>query len=143
MKVIPNSITRNTITMVKLTDFIKAINTSKKKMEDLDEDFETTQKGYHPFVVNRCLSYFPDTIMQVNQMNMYSHLPTKMQYDFLVGSIRKRSRFHKWMKKSADNRIKDIAEYYGISSHKATEALNILTNDQISLIQNVCKKDGD
>ncbi len=70
MKVIPNSITRNTITMVKLTDFIKAINTSKKKMEDLDEDFETTQKGYHPFVVNRCLSYFPDTIMQVNQMNM-------------------------------------------------------------------------
>jgi len=129
--------------MTKLTDFIKSINTSKKKMEELNEDFETTEKNYYSFVINRCLSYFPDTIMQVNEMNMNSHLPAKMQYDFLVGSIRKRSRFHKWAKKNEDERIKDIAEYYGISSRKAVEAINILTDDQISLIQDVCKKGGN
>ena len=129
--------------MTKLTDFIKSINTSKKKMEELNEDFETTEKNYYSFVINRCLSYFPDTIMQVNEMNMNSHLPAKMQYDFLVGSIRKRSRFHKWAKKNEAERIKDIAEYYGISSRKAVEAINILTDDQISLIQDVCKKGGN
>tara|TARA_Y100000310_G_C20280409_1_gene622334 strand:- start:119 stop:511 length:393 start_codon:yes stop_codon:yes gene_type:complete len=129
--------------MAKLTDFIKSINTSKKKMEDLDEDFETTEKEYYPFVVNRCLSYFPDTIMQVNEMNINSSLPSKMQYDFLVGSIRKRSRFHKWMKKNEDKRLESISEYYQVSSRKAAEIINILTNDQILLIQDVCKKGGN
>ncbi len=129
--------------MAELADFIKSINSTKKKMEELDEDFETTEKKYHPFVVNRCLSYFPDTIMQVNEMNTNNHLSSKMQYDFLVGSIRKRSRFHKWMKKGDDKRILSICEYYQISSRKASEVINILTNDQIVSIQNACEKGGN
>jgi hypothetical protein len=128
--------------MAKLTDFIKSINTSKKKMEDLDEDFESTEKSYHPFVVNRCLSYFPDTIMQVNEMNLQGHLSTKMQYDYLVGSIRKRSRFHKWMKKEEDKRLKAITTYYNISYRKASEIINILTEQQILFIQDFYEKGG-
>tara|TARA_R100000008_G_C3584453_1_gene171117 strand:+ start:1018 stop:1410 length:393 start_codon:yes stop_codon:yes gene_type:complete len=127
----------------KLSDFIKSINSTKKKMEELDEDFETTEKEYYPFVVNRCLSYFPDTIMQVNAMNTNGHLSKKMQYDFLVGSIRKRSRFHKWAKKDKDKRLSAICEYYQISSRKASEVINILTTDQILTIQNACEKGGN
>ena len=47
---------------MKLSEYLNAINHSK---DDLLVD-EHAEKKYVPFVVNRCLSYFPDTIMQAN-----------------------------------------------------------------------------
>lgn len=127
---------------MKLGDYLKSINRTKTPMERLDEDFEQTEKGYIPFVVNRCLSFFPDTIMQVNEMNRYSHLPKKMQYDFLMGSIRKRNRYSEWLKKEEEEDVLIVSKYYGISLSKAREAINILTEDQISIIRDSLNPGG-
>jgi len=120
---------------MKLSDYLKAINQTKVPMEKLDEDFEYTVKKYVPFVINRCLSYFPDTIMQVNEMNRYSHLPKKMQYDYLLHSTRNRNRYSEWLKKEESDDVVMVASYYKISLAKAREALNILTEEQVCLIR--------
>ena len=81
---------------MKLSDYLKAINHTKEPLLDTDDEF--IEKGYVPFVVNRCLSYFPDTIFMVNQMNACPTVDKKMHFDYLLNSIRKRKRFSKWFK---------------------------------------------
>ncbi len=71
---------------MKLGDYLNAINYSK---DDLFAD-EEAAKGYAPFIINRCLSYFPDTILQANEMNTNSELGKQEQFDYLRHSIRKR-----------------------------------------------------
>lgn len=127
---------------MKLRDYLKSINQTKVPMEKLDEDFEYTVKKYVPFVINRCLSYFPDTIMQVNEMNRYSHLPKKMQYDYLLHSTRNRSRYSEWLKKEESEDVVMVASYYEISLAKAREALNILTDEQVCLIRSLSDTGG-
>ena len=58
-----------------------------------------TEKDYMPFMVNRSLSFSPDAILYANSMNTNWIADKKMQYDFLYGSVRRRKRFDKWMKK--------------------------------------------
>jgi hypothetical protein len=57
------------------------------------------------FVVNKCMSGHIDTIMFANEMNMNHGLPTKLQYDFLLNSVRKRKRFSPRLKKE---KIQDL-----------------------------------
>ncbi len=79
---------------MELSKYLNAINKTK---EDLfaDESDLSVEKDYPPFVINRCLSYFPDTIFQVNEVNMYPEMPNKMQFEYLRKTIRPRSRFSK------------------------------------------------
>ena len=64
--------------MVNPFDYVNSINTTKKYLinDDIDE------KDYQPYMVNRSLSYFADTILMANEMNMNAHLDKKLQYDF-------------------------------------------------------------
>ena len=66
--------------MAKLGDFLKSINQTKKNV--MDED-PLTEKEYPPFVVNRTLSYFLDTVMYESEINTKSHVDNKLQFDFL------------------------------------------------------------
>ena len=75
-------------------DFLNAINDNKQDLM-IDPDNE---KKYVPFVVNRTLSYFPDTVHLANAMNQYHHLDNKLQFHFFLNIIRKRKRFSKWIK---------------------------------------------
>ena len=74
---------------MKLGDFLNSINYTK---EDLFfEDEENASKNYPAFVVNRCLSYFPDTIIHANEMNLHSQLDSREQFHYLKGSIQRES----------------------------------------------------
>ena len=42
------------------------------------------EKEYEPYITNRALSQHNDIILYVNEMNLYSHLDKKMQYDFFI-----------------------------------------------------------
>ena len=53
--------------MSELKDWLNSINFNK---EDLSYDI----KDYPPYVINRCLSGFIDTIMYANEMNRYHNL---------------------------------------------------------------------
>lgn len=115
---------------MKLGDYLNAINYSK---DNLLED-EAAAKGYVPFVVNRCLSYFPDTILQANEMNLLPNADKKMQFDYLCHSVRKRKRFSKWLKNENDPRLDSVKLYYNLGTKKALEAMSVMSDDQIDEI---------
>ena len=120
---------------MKLGDYLKAINWKKTPMKKLDDDFHTIKKKYVPFIVNKCMSYFPDTIIQSNNMNLNSHLDKEMHYDYLMYSTRSRNRFSKWHRKTVPDDLDLIKEYFGYSNEKACEALKILSRDDIEDIK--------
>ena len=100
------------------------------------------EKQYIPFVINRSLSYFPDTVSLANVMNRYHHIDNKLQYYFLINILRKRKRFSKWMKPEKESDIEVIKEYYGYSNEKARQALTLLSPDQITIIRQKVSKGG-
>jgi len=121
-------------------DFINAINLTKK---DLFAEDPMAKKDYTPFIVNRGLSYFPDTVLYANEMNRNAGIPEDWQFFFLLNSISKKKRFSKWHKKDAETEsLRLVKEYFGYSDAKANEALSILTEDQLTMIKEKLYKGG-
>jgi|TARA_A100001391_G_scaffold177567_1_gene141657 hypothetical protein len=125
--------------MYQLKDYLYSINQSKKNI--LDDDIDAERK-YPPYIVNRCLSSFTDTILYVNEMNKNSHLEKKLQYDFLLNSVKPRKRFSPWAKKDSIDYLDIVKEYYGYNDDKALQALRILTKDQLDNIKKSLNKGG-
>ena len=119
-------------------DFLNTINSSKK---DIMVD-DLAEKAYAPFVINRTLSYFPDTVGIANVMNRYHHIDKKLQYHFLINIVRKRKRFSKWAKAQKDSDIDAVKTYYGYSNEKARQALTLLSPEQIQIIIEKVSKGG-
>lgn len=118
---------------MKLTDYLNAINYSKKNLMDTDDD--DVERKYPAFVVNRCMSYFPDTILYANEMNRLSHLDNKMQFSYYLHSVRKRKRFSKWLKNENPADLDLIKSYFGYNNKRAREALEILSEKDIEHIR--------
>ena len=124
-----------------LASYLKAINETKEPL--LDTEDIIWEKKYPPFVINRCLSMFYDTIMHSNEMNGLHFLPKRMQFHYFINSIRKKRRFGgKWLSQKKVKDLEVIKEYYGYSNQKAKQALNLLSDDQIDDIQLSLKKGG-
>ena len=120
--------------MYELKDYLKAINESKENL--LDTNDITWEKKYPPYVINRCMSMFYDTVMHSNEMNGLHFLPKRMQFHYFINSIRKKRRFGgKWLSQTKLKNLELIKEYYGYSNSKAKEALNILSKNQIENIK--------
>jgi len=126
--------------MYELKEYLNAINHKKKPLMDTED--EAWEKKYLPFVVNRCISPFLDTIMLVNEMNRLHHLDKKLQFDFLLNSIRTRKRFAPWLKANKVDDLEYVKEFYGYSNAKAKSALTILTNEQVKQIKTSLNKGG-
>jgi hypothetical protein len=109
--------------------------------EDLMVD-DIAEKAYAPFMINRSLSYFNDTVLMANEMNTKHHLDNKLQYAFLINIVRKRKRFSKWNKPELENDIDVVKEYYGYSNEKARQVLPLLTSSQISDLKIKVNKGG-
>ena len=109
-------------------DYLNAINDTKK---DIMVD-DIAEKGYAPFMVNRGLSYFNDTVLFANEMNRYHHLDHRLQFDFYINIIRKRKRFSKWMKPDTASDVEVVKEYYGYSNEKARQVLSLLSSERIN-----------
>lgn len=119
-------------------EYLNSINYTKK---DVMVD-DITEKSYNPFMINRSLSYFQDTIFFANEMNRYHHLDSKLQFHFLINIIRKRKRFSKWNKPELDSDMDVVKEYYGYSNEKARQALTLLTPSQIEELRKKVSKGG-
>jgi hypothetical protein len=121
-------------------DFLNAINFTK---ENLFESDPQADKDYKSFIINRGLSYFPDTVFYANQMNQHPGLDKDMQFSFFLNIISRKKRFSKWSKKDADTETLELVkEYYGYSSEKATEALKVLSDDNLIMIKEKLYKGG-
>ena len=127
--------------MYELKDYLKALNETKEPL--LDSDDLTWEKKYPPFIINRCLSMFWDTLPQANEMNGYHFLSKKVQFHFLLNSIRKKKRFGgKWLSQKKLKNMDIVKEYYGYSNEKAREALTILSKEQLESIEKTLSKGG-
>ena len=115
-----------------LKDWLNSINFQKNDLQDEDP---TAIKQYSPYIINRCLSGFIDTIMYANEMNINNHLDGRLQYLYYLNTIRKKKRFSPWLKKDKINDIELIKQYYGYSNEKAKSALSLLNKEQINLIR--------
>lgn len=119
-------------------DYVNSINISKK---DIMTD-DISEKAYPAFMVNRALSYFNDTVLYANEMNVNHHLDNILQYHFLISIVRKKKRFSKWLKPQEVNNLELIKEYYGYSNEKAKSVLSLFNNEQIELLKQRIYKGG-
>ena len=119
-------------------EYLNTINDTKK---DIMVD-DIAEKAYASFIINRSLSYFPDTVCIANEMNRYHHLDKKLQYHFLINIIRKRKRFSKWIKPDLDSDIEVVKEYYGYSNEKAKQVHSLLSSEQIEELRKKVNKGG-
>jgi hypothetical protein len=118
-------------------EFVNAVTHTKQDL--MKEDVE---RFYQPFLVNRALSYFPDTVMYANEMNIHNNRDSKLQFHFFLNTLRPAKRFAKWVKKEEDNDLTAIMEYYGYGLEKAKQALSVLSSEQLIIIKQKLEKGG-
>ena len=124
---------------MELKDWLNSINQTKKNL--IDED-PSVEKEYPPYIINRCFSGHLDAIMFANEMNQYHFLPKKLQYDFLLNTLRPKKRFSPWLRKDTIKDLDLVKRYYGYSNEKAQQALKILTKDQLIFIKSKFETGG-
>ena len=133
--------------------FINSINQGRKGkhlLQDCSADDsiemvnpDSADKQYVPFIINRGLSYFKDTALFANEMNIKNHLPSRMQYDFYRNIVSPKRRFSKWGKKEkANNDIKLIQKAYDYSRQKAEAVYPIFTKKQLNELKALYDKGG-
>ncbi|MBO06434.1 MAG: DNA polymerase [Parcubacteria group bacterium] len=126
--------------MYELKDYLNAINHTKEPL--LDSEDELWEKKFAPFIINKCVAPFEDTLMLVNEINQLHHLDKKMQFDFLINSLRPRKRYAPWLKAKKLKNLEYVKEFYGYNNEKAKIALDILSDEQISAIKKRLYKGG-
>ena len=126
--------------MYELKEYLKAVNQTKEPL--MDGDDEEWERKYPPFIVNKCVAPFADTIMLVNEINQLPNVDKKMQFDFLLNSLRPRKRFTPWLKATKLENLEYVKEFYGYSNAKAKSALTILTSEQVKEIKTSLNKGG-
>ncbi|MEI7674733.1 MAG: DNA polymerase clamp loader subunit A [bacterium] len=117
--------------MPELKDILKSINQSKNT--DLIDEYN--ESDYPAWVVNRAFSLYPDTILQVNELNQRPGIPKIMQYKYLLHSVRKRNRYSPWLKSKLSPDVQTIKDYYGYSTVKAKEIFPLISKESLILMK--------
>ena len=113
-------------------DYLNAILQNKKNLI-VDE---VTEKEYIPFIINRTLSYHKDCLMFANEMNRCHFIDNKLQFDYLINTVRSQKRpFAKWIKPEKNKDIDLIKLVYGLSDSKSIDALRLISKKDIELLR--------
>ena len=118
--------------MTELKDWLNSVNFTKQNL--IEEDPDAIRK-YPPYIVNRCLSGHLDCIMFANEMNKFPNLDKDLQYSFYLNTLRKKRRFSPWLRKDKVTDLQCVKQYYGYSNEKASQALKILSKQQLEFIK--------
>lgn len=122
-------------------EFVKSINYKKNDLLEDDVD-KQVEKEYVPYIVNRALSYTSDTVLHANECNQRPFLDKKLQYHYLLNSIRPKNRFGKWQKTEVDEKIEVIKQYYGYSNEKAYQVAPIFSPEDINTLKRKMTEGG-
>lgn len=133
-------------------DFLNSINSGYSSVNLMDGCLAESGEGatpdspdraYVPFMVNRGLSYFNDTVMFANEMNQYASLPAKMQYDFLRYGVRPRKRFSKWGKRADDTAdVQLLMKHYECNAERAREVIGFYPEEELALLRKKYERGG-
>lgn len=118
---------------------MKSINETKEDLwASLDGD-----KTYNPFITNRGMSMFPDTLFHANEMNQLWSLPKELQYRYYLQAVKPARRYSgKWPKPSTSDAVKMISDVYCINTQRAMELASFLTPKQLEIIKKRHDKGG-
>ncbi len=108
-----------------LSDILRAIN---KKTDDQNLVNEWNSSEYPPFVINRIMSNFPDTLFIASNMNKMPRLDPSLQFRYFFYAVPRRNRFQPLIKKKTEEDVKfaaALAEEYGISKKSALKYLGL------------------
>lgn len=119
-------------------DFVKSVSYDKKDI--MIDDVE--EKNYAPFLINKSLSYHQDSVFFTNEMNCRHGLDHRLQYLFLLNTLRKRQRFSQWSKPYLSKKLDTIKDYYNISTLKAKEYMEVLSDKEVRELKNRMKTGG-
>ena len=123
-------------------DYVNSISKTKKNMMQDTENDALAEKTYVPYIVNKALSYFPDTILHANLMNQNYHLNNRAQYTFLLNSIRPKKRFAKWVQDASNEDLNTVCAYYDCNTTRGQEYLSLLSSEQIEMIKKELETGG-
>jgi hypothetical protein len=114
-------------------DYVNSITSSKTPMMNGDP---LEERDYNPYLTNRSLSNFADTVFLANAMNTNNHLDKRMQYDYLFYSATKKKRYSKWHKPEQSNQLEvdAIKAIFGYSEARARQTLKILKPQDVEKI---------
>lgn len=124
-------------------DFIKDIQRGKKDVIRNSESPEKAEGFYNPYITNRALSFYPDSILHANEMNMRAGLDKLLQFDYFLNSIRSMKREHVWIKKpEEDANVEMLSQYFQVNAKIAREYLRVLSTKQLEDIKIRTSKGG-
>lgn len=123
-------------------DFIKSASHSKKDLIRESDYPEQIEKQYNAYIVNRGFSYFEDTILHANEMNMRAHLFNDAQYRYYLGVLRSRNRFSKWHKAEKNADLDAIQEVYSVNRTVAKMYLKTLSKEDLKRVHEKLQKGG-
>lgn len=112
-------------------DYINEINFGKKNIIRDSDNPSLAEKGYVPYITNRQMSYFVDTILMSNDMNLNAHCDNIMQYEYYLHSVSKKKRFSKWSKPINSDDVKALSKYYNVSLKVAESYIPLHTEEQL------------
>lgn len=119
--------------------FNKATYSKQKDCLD-DPNFD---RDYLPFLINRGLSYHPDTIRIMALLNQNAILEPKLQFLVLLNTVRARKRWASWLSKpKVTEDVLLLAEYYECSTRRAMEMVRLHTPKQLKFIRQKLEKGG-
>ena len=120
-------------------DYVNAILYTKKDVMEI----ENNERDYSAFLSNRALSYHKDSIFIAQQMNLLPGIDRRLQFRYLINTVRPMKRDKKqWAKQKENNDIDAVIEYFGYSYKEALVALSILSKDQLKQIKRKLEKGG-
>ena len=102
-------------------DYVTSVSYSKKNLMRGSENDELAESGYQPYLTNKALSYFPDSLFYSNEMNMNHHADNILQYEYLINTLRPKRRFAKWVKAEDNDDLEAIKLFFGYSNKKAEQ----------------------
>lgn len=111
------------------------VDSASYTKEDLIESGATTESDYSPYLTNRALSYHPDSILHVNELNFYRDLPSRLQYDYLRLALRPKKRRSKWHKPENTEDVELVSQHMGLSKRKVREIMSLLPVGYVDIIR--------
>jgi hypothetical protein len=113
-------------------DFMKSVSETKQNIINGDPDIA---KEYNAYMVNRGFSYFPDTVLYANELNMYPDIPKAAQYHYYLASLRKGKRFSKWHKLEKNEDLDMVRMTYNVGAETAKGYLKVLTEENLETLR--------
>lgn len=100
------------------------------------KEYPETLEGYAPYIVNLAYSQRKDAVIYANEMNKYSGLSDRAQFDFYYYALPKKNFFSKWAKGTKSDYTSAIGWYYNTSHKVAKQYERVLRKEELENILN-------